>query len=564
MGLDDLTSLDGRARVNGSAPWLTGRWNRRAIAASVLVATALISATDPGKVVFDAATAAVGVLLLLAGARLALAARSSLDAQRGFQVFSRRVVPAATAGVVAANHSGHMADAGLVAASLLLVATLWPGERYPLHLTGSARFAFDLLIPAVGCLFAFAIALDDNALAGRAVVPALMWAWMMTFFGGWLEAWLADRRPTRIAVVGSDEQAFALAGGIEAEGVTGFRVVGNIDEGHRNGAHAPAGADIERLGQFRDLPLVLKQQEIDLLIIANTAERPWLFDAVVGDYDLQVQVVEVAAFYEQLHGRVPIGAIDAGWFQCIVHPRASPRAPRSKRLMDVVLAGLVAVWMLPVAAVIAVLVKVWSDGPVLYRQRRVGENGRVFELLKFRTMAIDAEADGRAMWAVADDERITAIGRFLRRTHLDELPQLYNVLRGQMSLVGPRPERPEMVAQLEMNVPFFQRRHLVKPGITGWAQLRCGYSGTQLGAVHKLCHDLYYLRYRSWLFDLLLIIETFRALVRDRPYGRDPWADMFIMGEDAILTGSPVLGAVPDSPPHAAPVGSGAGLHDPI
>jgi lipopolysaccharide/colanic/teichoic acid biosynthesis glycosyltransferase len=145
---------------------------------------------------------------------------------------------------------------------------------------------------------------------------------------------------------------------------------------------------------------------------------------------------------------------------------------------------------------------------------RIGEKGRPFALYKLRTMRI--EADATAQWAAADDPRITRLGGFLRASHLDELPQLANVLRGEMSLVGPRPEQPEFVDRLERTVPFYQRRHLLRPGITGWAQIRCGYAGSDIGSAWKLCHDLFYAKHRSLGLDLLILCETFSTLLFER------------------------------------------------
>jgi lipopolysaccharide/colanic/teichoic acid biosynthesis glycosyltransferase len=184
---------------------------------------------------------------------------------------------------------------------------------------------------------------------------------------------------------------------------------------------------------------------------------------------------------------------------------------------------------------IAGAVKLGDGGPVLFRQRRVGLRGRQFEVLKFRTMRVGAELPGEARWSTADDDRVTSVGRMLRKTHLDELPQLLNVLAGSMSLVGPRPERPELVAELERKIPHYSRRLLVKPGITGWAQVQSGYGGSDTGTAFKLSHDLYYIKHRSVLFDLLTMVETLRTLVADAQYERFTFSDDFILGPPAEI-----------------------------
>ena len=202
-----------------------------------------------------------------------------------------------------------------------------------------------------------------------------------------------------------------------------------------------------------------------------------------------------------------------------------------KRVFDLVLGGLIAVVFLPLMAIAAVAIKLADGGPVLYRQRRLGECGEAFEILKLRTMRVDAERDG-PQWSEADDDRVTRVGRLLRRTHLDELPQLWNVLRGEMTLVGPRPERPEMVAELERRFPHYTRRHLVKPGIAGWAALRCGYAGSELGTAWKLCHDLFYIKRRSVLADALILAETAVEVFRDAHRALRAPDERFLIGEE--------------------------------
>jgi exopolysaccharide biosynthesis polyprenyl glycosylphosphotransferase len=160
---------------------------------------------------------------------------------------------------------------------------------------------------------------------------------------------------------------------------------------------------------------------------------------------------------------------------------------------------------------------IWLDspGPILYSQARVGENGRIFTLYKFRSMRADAE-DGTPVWAISNDQRVTRIGRFLRTTRLDELPQLWNVMLGDMSFVGPRPERPYFVQQLRSVIPFYEERHSVKPGVTGWAQIRYRYGSTVEDAVEKLRYDLYYIKHMSILFDMTIVIDTVKVILIGR------------------------------------------------
>jgi lipopolysaccharide/colanic/teichoic acid biosynthesis glycosyltransferase len=247
--------------------------------------------------------------------------------------------------------------------------------------------------------------------------------------------------------------------------------------------------------------------------------------------DLPVRMLGVNQFYEDLLGHVPIGTIDAAWYRYIMHPRFRSTAPLSKRVFDLVVGAVLAIVALPIVAVGALAVRLGDGAPAFYRQRRMGERGTEFQIVKLRTMRVDAEAGGQARWAEADDERVTPVGRFLRRTHIDELPQLLNVLRGQMTLVGPRPERPEIVEGLERALPHYTRRQLVKPGVTGWAAVRCGYAGSQLGTAWKLCHDLFYVKHRSVLADSMILLETAFVTFRDAHRALRTPRERFILGE---------------------------------
>jgi lipopolysaccharide/colanic/teichoic acid biosynthesis glycosyltransferase len=203
------------------------------------------------------------------------------------------------------------------------------------------------------------------------------------------------------------------------------------------------------------------------------------------------------------------------------------RVGRIRRMLDVLVAVALLLVTLPVLLLAMLLVRT-DGGPAFYRQVRIGEGGRSFRLLKLRSMS--ARGGGPAVTA-AGDARITRVGRILRRTSIDELPQLWHVLRGEMTLVGPRPERPEIVTELERRFPHYTRRHLVKPGITGWAQLRCGYAGSELGTAWKLCHDLFYVKRRSVLADWLIIVETLFEAGRDAHRALRAPEKRFLVGE---------------------------------
>jgi exopolysaccharide biosynthesis polyprenyl glycosylphosphotransferase len=181
--------------------------------------------------------------------------------------------------------------------------------------------------------------------------------------------------------------------------------------------------------------------------------------------------------------------------------------------MDVALAAALLILALPLMVIVAILIKLDSAGPAFYRQERVGLDGKCFTLFKFRSMQQDAEAPGRPVWAEVADPRITRIGQFIRYTRIDELPQLLNVLRGEMSLIGPRPERPYFVEKLASAIPLYTVRHYVKPGITGWAQVNASYGASAEDALEKLRYDLYYIKHRSLVLDVLILWRTLRVII---------------------------------------------------
>jgi sugar transferase (PEP-CTERM system associated) len=226
-----------------------------------------------------------------------------------------------------------------------------------------------------------------------------------------------------------------------------------------------------------------------------------------------VKITDLGRFFERVNGHVPLDLSRASWFIYGEGYRQSWLSNAVKRGLDLVVTLMLAVPALPIMVVTAILIAAESRGPIIYRQDRVGHRGKRFTLFKFRSMARDAERDGKPTWAAVHDVRVTRVGRFIRRTRIDELPQLINVLRGEMSIVGPRPERPEFVAMLSEKIPFYAIRHSVKPGITGWAQVRYSYVSSVDDTVKKLEYDIYYVRNRSLLLDILILLETVRVVL---------------------------------------------------
>jgi lipopolysaccharide/colanic/teichoic acid biosynthesis glycosyltransferase len=316
-----------------------------------------------------------------------------------------------------------------------------------------------------------------------------------------------------------------------------YRVVGRLGDSPAATSTAPGA--VPWLGDIDDIGRVVAAYRVDLVLMSADVPRLPVFHAFHDScLESPARLTELSDFYEDALGHVPVAAINAAWFQYMMRPdyRASTRI--TKRCFDVTAAIVAGVALLPLMVVLGLLIR-RDGGPAIHRQTRIGARGRPFTLYKLRTMH---PVESPAQWSSADDLRVTRIGRVLRAKHIDELPQLLNVLRGEMSIVGPRPEQPELVARLERELPFYQRRHLIKPGITGWAQVRCGYAGSVAGSAWKLCHDLYYIKRRCLILDFLILVETARALFghREDPAERSTLAYMLGLRPANCTEPSPV------------------------
>jgi exopolysaccharide biosynthesis polyprenyl glycosylphosphotransferase len=286
-----------------------------------------------------------------------------------------------------------------------------------------------------------------------------------------------------------------------------FTAIGVVDD-DREPALPVAGAPV--LGSVGELQRIVEETMPDLVVVAVDRGRPEVFSGLGNVASLGFRVVGLPEFYEHAFGRVPVRRMTDAWFMSILHLYQRSYSRWSKRAFDILGATAGLLLTAPLFPLIAIFVR-QSEGPIFYRQTRLGEQGRLFTIFKFRTMRVDAESNG-AVWAQESDPRMTSVGRLLRATRLDELPQLINVLRGEMSMVGPRPERPEFVQLLEESIPFWSRRHLLRPGITGWAQLRAGYAADSLATEEKLSYDLWYLRHQSLIVDALICARTVPSL----------------------------------------------------
>ena len=223
-----------------------------------------------------------------------------------------------------------------------------------------------------------------------------------------------------------------------------------------------------------------------------------------------IDVIDLLEFLERETGKIRIDLVSPGWLIFSPGFRRSKTRRFAKRLMDLIVSGglLLVSWPFMILIAIAIKLEDGLSASVIYKQRRVGEGGKSIDVLKFRSMSEDAEADGVAVWATENDGRITRVGNFLRNVRLDELPQVFNVLRGQMSIVGPRPERPHFVDELQEKILYYSERHVVKPGVTGWAQLKYSYGASEEDAAEKLQYDLYYIKNQTLVLDVMIILQT--------------------------------------------------------
>ena len=319
-----------------------------------------------------------------------------------------------------------------------------------------------------------------------------------------------------ILIVGTGEVARLVGQEVKKRQRLGFRLVGFI------GAPAQTNNDSvgevgKVLGDPTQMDSIVKKYDIRKVVVAITERR--------GEYPVKEmlalrvggqQVVEWPVFFEKLSGRIPIDSLAPSFFIFNEGFRKSRILLAIRRVVSAIVAALALVVLLPVFLVIAILIMLDSPGPVIYSQTRVGQNGKPIRIYKFRSMRNDAELNGGAIWAVRDDPRVTNVGRSIRKTRIDELPQLFNVFKGELDFVGPRPERPEFVEKLQRLIPYYSLRHTVKPGITGWAQVMFDYSGTFEESKEKLQYDLFYIKNMSVKLDLLILFHTMKIVILGR------------------------------------------------
>ncbi len=316
----------------------------------------------------------------------------------------------------------------------------------------------------------------------------------------------------RLLIVGSGPVAQVIARTIQSQHDFAYRIVGYLTESEETESEAE-GLNLPVLGSAIDVARLTGLHQINRVVVAISDRRGHLpIQELLRAKLSGVRIEDVATTYERISGKILTDGLTPSWFIFSDGFRASRSTRMLKRLIDIVMAAVGLVIAAPLMLLTAAAIWFDSPGPIFYRQERVGENDRLFTLTKFRSMRSDAE-QGTPIWAANKDSRVTRVGRFIRLTRLDELPQLLNVLRGDMSFVGPRPERPYFVQQLTAKIPFYAERHAVKPGVTGWAQVRYRYGSSIEDAMEKLRYDLYYIKHLSIAFDLTIVIDTVKVIL---------------------------------------------------
>ena len=404
--------------------------------------------------------------------------------------------------------------------AVILQGSLYFADLYNLRVLADRRELFTRLVHAMAATSFILAALYfwlPALIIGRGVIMvatlfviALVLGWRLTF--EWTSRRVRARE--RLLLVGTSAAAVDLAREMfERRHELGVEIVGFVDPDPLR-----VGAPVLNpgvIGTVDDIPSIVRARAVDRVVVSLADARGKLPVDKLLEMKLEgVTFDHLASVYEEYTGKIAVENLRPSWLIFSPGFKKSALLSATKRLLDVVLAGVGLVLALPIMAVVALAIRLTSTGDVFYHQRRVGQHGRIFTVHKFRSMHPDAEAATGPVWASKDgDPRVTPIGALLRRTRLDELPQLLNVLKGDMSFVGPRPERPEFVADLTRQIPFYGQRHIVRPGLTGWAQVRYTYGATVEDALQKLQYDLFYIKNLSLALDLFIIVATVKTVV---------------------------------------------------
>jgi sugar transferase (PEP-CTERM system associated) len=349
------------------------------------------------------------------------------------------------------------------------------------------------------------------ALSGLVSIILLSSWWL---FYNW--AFRKLRPAQQILIVGSSETGEMVAREIISNADLGYSLLGFVDEFSTQGYTRDRGEDksdktwmAPTIGTVTALDQIVKDTPIDQIIVALAERRKFFPMETLLDCKLRgIKIHEATDFYEQLTGKIFVQGLKPSWLIFCQGFNKSRFEEVSKRIVDIIISVIGLIVTVPIMAVTAILIKLESSGPVIFKQDRVGKGEKLFKVYKFRSMTTDAEAKTGPVWAKNKDPRVTRVGRLIRKVRIDELPQLINILKGDMSFVGPRPERPYFVEILKKEIPYYSLRSTVKPGLTGWAQISFYYASSVEDTLEKLQYDLFYIKNQSLFFDLIIILKT--------------------------------------------------------
>jgi sugar transferase (PEP-CTERM system associated) len=411
--------------------------------------------------------------------------------------------------------SGNLWKIGLV--TVVCQLCLYYNDFYDLTLMQSTRELVVRLLQAVGAasivLAALYFTMPDLMIGDGIFVSALFvfvigilgWRLLFNQLTGSLKL------QERVLVVGTGETARKVVRQILDQREFAYRVVGFIDDDASRIGERIVNPGI--IGTPADMAALIARHQIDRIVVGLSDRRGKLpVEELLRAKMAGIRVEDATTTYERVTGKILIDDLRPSWLIFSDGFRVSRMTKWIKRSIDLTLALIFGILSLPLMLLTAIAIAIDSGRPILYCQERVGENGKAFTLCKFRSMRTDAE-QGTPIWARDGDDRVTRVGRFIRLARLDELPQFWNVLRGDMSFVGPRPERPFFVAELAKAIPFYQQRHAVKPGLTGWAQVKYRYGSSLEDAMEKLRYDLYYIKHLSVFFDLTIVFDTVKVVL---------------------------------------------------
>jgi len=405
----------------------------------------------------------------------------------------------------------------IVFITLVCQATILYNDLYFVNLKDRNRLLFIKLLQSLGATSVFlsiAYFFFPSLIIGRGIfiitmivlTPVLL-LWRILF----INMSLFRKDNDKLLIIGTGELAVEIGRKIVDKGYAGYKVAGFIDEDKSRVGESLFNPKI--IGTYDDISSIVQKERTGKIIVAMQEMRGiFPIDQLLKLRLDGIEVEDGISFYEKISGKIHVSHLKPGWLIFSEGFRRR-RIEMGKRITDILLASVGLILASPVMLMTMILIKLESPGPVFFRQDRVGEGEKEFTLLKFRSMKVDAESETGPVWANINDNRVTRIGNIIRKLRIDEIPQMINVLKGDMSFVGPRPERAHFIAMLEKEIPYYSLRHNVKPGITGWAQIKYPYGASVEDAREKLQYDIYYIKNMSLLYDFTIVLETIKTVI---------------------------------------------------